>query len=229
MNLGRPVSEDDPPTPLKEPHCLTKLEGDRRVQQMIAQDQLPAVILRPGTFFGPGDHLHFGRIADRLHARRWVIIGSGENALPLVYVSDVVQGLLLALDHDAAVGQVYNITHDRPLTQRQFLDEIASEIGAQRARLRVPYRPLYAASCVAERIAELPGPRRQPVVTRLGVKLFGTDNRHAIDKARRELGYVPQVDLSEGVRLAADWYREQRKPTPAPEPDVALVDGPTAS
>jgi len=45
------------------------------------------------------------------------------------------------------------------------------------------------------------------MVTRLGVKLFGTDNRHAIDKARRELGYTPRVSLREGVRLAAAWYR----------------------
>jgi nucleoside-diphosphate-sugar epimerase len=44
------------------------------------------------------------------------------------------------------------------------------------------------------------------VGTRLGVKLFGTDNRHAIDKARRELGYTPRVSLREGVRRAAAWY-----------------------
>ena len=196
---------------------------------MITQDGLPAVILRPGTFFGPNDHLHFGRIADRLRAGKWVVIGSGENALPLVYVSDVVQGLVRALDTDGAVGQTYNITHDRPLTQQQFLDAIASEIGAEQPRLRVPYRLLYAASCVAERFAKLPVSQRQPIVTRLGVKLFGTDNRHAIDKARRELGYVPQVALRDGVRLAADWYREQLKPSAAPQPEVALVDGTPAS
>ncbi len=38
------------------------------------------------------------------------------------------------------------------------------------------------------------------------MKLFGTSNRHAIDKARRELGYAPRVTLQEGVRLAASWY-----------------------
>ena len=34
----------------------------------------------------------------------------------------------------------------------------------------------------------------------------GTDNRYAIDKARRELGYVPRVDLDDGVRATAHWY-----------------------
>jgi nucleoside-diphosphate-sugar epimerase len=225
MGRGKPVSEEHPPRPLNEPHVLTKLEGEKLVRRMIEQDRLPAVILRPGTFFGPYDELHFGRIADRLRAGRWIVIGSGENALPLVYVTDVVQGLLRALDSEVSVGQTYNITHDEPLTQRQFLDAIASEIGAPRPRRRVPYRPLYAASCAAEHLAKMPRARRRPVVTRLGVKLFGTDNRHAIDKARRELGYLPEVPLREGVRLAAEWYRAQRDATASADPDVALVGG----
>ena len=45
-------------------------------------------------------------------------------------------------------------------------------------------------------------------MTRHGVNLFGTDNRHAIDKAGRELGYTPQVPLTEGIRLAAAWYEQ---------------------
>jgi nucleoside-diphosphate-sugar epimerase len=59
---------------------------------------------------------------------------------------------------------------------------------------------------------------RQPIVTRLGAKLFGTDNRHAIDKARRELGYTPRVTIREGVRLAAAWYRHRDPSTPGPMP-----------
>lgn len=225
MGLGKPVSEEHPPRPLSEPHVLTKLEGEKLVRRMVARDRLPGVILRPGTFFGPHDELHFGRIADRLRSGDWVVIGSGDNALPLVYVTDVVQGLLRALDTEAAVGQTYNITHDQPMTQREFLGAVAKGIGAPPPDRRVPYRAIYAASCVAERFAKLPRSRRKPLVTRLGVKLFGTDNRHAIDKARRELGYAPEVGLLDGVRLAADWYREQRDGEASGKPDLALAGG----
>jgi nucleoside-diphosphate-sugar epimerase len=55
--------------------------------------------------------------------------------------------------------------------------------------------------------------RRQPPLTRLGVKLFGTDNRHAVDKARRVLGYAPQLELREGIRQAAAWYQDKRTAT----------------
>lgn len=209
MSLRQPAREDFPLVPFQEPYAVSKAEGDRLVQRMIQHEQLPAVIVRPGTFFGPGDQLHFARMADRLRAGKGVVIGTGRNALPFVYVTDVVQGLLLAVDHERAVGQAFNITNDQPLTQEEFLRAIAQEIGVKPPRVHLPYRPLYAAAFAAEYAAKRKGTQRQPVVTRLGVKLFGTDNRHAIDKARRELGYAPKVSIREGVRLAATWYSQQ--------------------
>ena len=206
MGLGEPVREDRPLRPLREPYAMTKAEGDLSVQRMIAEDQLRAVIIRPGTIFGPGSTLNFGRIADRLLAGRWIIVGSGRNALPLVYASDVVRGLLHALDEPHALGEAYNIGNDHSLSQREFLTAVAREIGARPPRIRVPYRALYSVAYVAERLAEATRSTREPVVTRHGVNLFGTDNRHAIDKARRELGYAPQVPLTQGIRLAASWY-----------------------
>jgi nucleoside-diphosphate-sugar epimerase len=209
MDLGEPAREHFPPAPFQEPYAITKAEGDLAVQRMIAEDGLRAVIIRPGTFFGPGDGLHFGRMADRVRAGRGVIVGRGDNGLPFVYVTDVVEGLLLALDHDHAIGQAYNITNDRPVSQEEFLGAIARELGVRPPRIHVPYQVLYAAGYAAERVARLTRSQRQPIVTRLGVKLFGTDNRQAIDKARRDLGFMPWVNLYEGVRLAAAWYREQ--------------------
>jgi nucleoside-diphosphate-sugar epimerase len=220
MGLGEPVREDRPLRPLREPYAMTKAEGDVLVQRMIAENQLPAVIIRPGTIFGPGSALNFGRIADRLRAGRWIIVGSGRNALPLVYVSDVVRGLLLALDQPRALGEAYNIGNDLPLSQREFLSVLAREIGATPPRLRIPYRVLYTVASLAERYAELTRSKREPIVTRHGVNLFGTDNRHAIDKAGRELGYTPQVPLTEGIRLAAAWY-EQAASAPRGQPVTA--------
>jgi nucleoside-diphosphate-sugar epimerase len=143
-----------------------------------------------------------------VQAGKGLIVGSGRNALPFVYVTDVVQGLLLAADCAQAVGQAYNITTDQPLTQQEVLGTIAQELGVAPPRLHAPYHALYAAAVAAEQATRLTRSRRQPLVTRLGVTLFGTDNRQAIDKARRELGYAPRVSLREGVRRAAAWYRE---------------------
>jgi nucleoside-diphosphate-sugar epimerase len=208
MNIGRPATEAMPLTPLKEPYSFTKAEGDVLVRRLIAEEGLPAVIIRPGTFFGPGDRLHFGRIADRIRAGTWITIGSGRNSLPFVYVGDVVQGLVKALDCNQAAGQAYNISNDQPIAQRDAWRAIADEIGARPPRVRVPYHALYAAGFAAEQVARLTHAQKQPIVTRLGVMLFGGDNRHSIDKARRELGYEPQTPLRDGIRLCAAWYRD---------------------
>ena len=207
--LGRPADESFPLAPFPDPYPITKAAGDRLVQRMIAEDHLPAVIIRPDQIFGPGDHLHFGKMADRLRSGRGIVVGSGDNAMPFVYVTDIVRGLLLALDHDRAVGQAYNITNDHPLTQKQMLQAIADDIGTSPPRFHVPYRALYAAGYLAERLAMLAPSRARPPITRLGVTFFGTDNQYAIDKARRELGYSPQVGLRDAVRITARWYRQR--------------------
>jgi nucleoside-diphosphate-sugar epimerase len=204
---GQLVREDFPLTMSRDPYLRTKAGGDKVVQRWIAEHHLPAVIVRPGTIFGTGDRLNFARTADRLRGGKAIIVGSGRNAMPLVYVTDVVQGLLLALDQEQAAGKAYNIGNDRPLTQREFLRAIAEDIGVRLPRIHVPYRALHAAASAAERVALMTNSKRDPLLTTHGVELFGTDNRHSIDKAKKELGYTPQVPLREGVRRAAEWYR----------------------
>jgi 2-alkyl-3-oxoalkanoate reductase len=219
MALGRPADESFPLSPFRDPYPITKAEGDKAVQRMIAQDGLPAVIVRPDQIFGPGDRLHFGKTADRLRAGKGIVAGAGDNALPLVYITDLVRGLLLALDSDRAVGRAYNISAARPLTQEQFLRAIAGEVGAAPPRFHVPYHALYAAGYLAERIATLAPTSQRPPITRLGVAFAGTDNRYTIGKAYRELGYAPRVELEEGVRLTTRWYmhaREERVELTAP-------------
>jgi nucleoside-diphosphate-sugar epimerase len=213
MGHGRPVDETFPLTPFNDPYPVTKAEADRAVHRMTEQDGLPGVIIRPDQIFGPGDVLHFGAMAERILNGRGFLIGNGDNRMPFVHVDDVVRGLLLALDHDKAPGNAYNITNDSPLTQRQMLAAIAEDVGAPPPARRVPYRALYAAGYLAERLAgTLPSVRRPPV-TRLGVAFFGTDNRYAIGKARSELGYQPVVSLRDAVRISAEWYLRHARST----------------
>lgn len=212
LGIGQPAREDLELEPIDEPYSLSKAEADLLVQRLIAEEHLPAVIVRPGTVFGPGDLLNFGRIADRLRSGKGLIIGPGNNALTFVYISDVIQGLLLAMDHPEAAGQVYNIGNDQPLTQEQSLSTIAQEINAPPPRIRVPYRALYTLAFVSEQVSNLTRNRIPPVVTRQGVKLYGTDNRLVIDKAQQEIGYAPQVDLRDGIHRTALWYQQQTQP-----------------
>ncbi|HVM63365.1 MAG TPA: NAD-dependent epimerase/dehydratase family protein [Acidimicrobiales bacterium] len=213
---GAPVDESRPLAPFDDPYPRTKAEADVLVQRMFADEGLPAVIIRPDQIFGPGDVMHFGKTAERLLARRSIVAGRGDNALPLVYVTDAVRGLLLALDDDRAVGQAFNITNDDVVTQRAFLETAAAALGAPRPRAHVPYRLLYAAAWSAEHVARRTG--RRPALTRLGVVFAATDMRFSIEKARRVVGYAPEMPLTDGVRLAAEWFQGRGPRVPVPEP-----------
>jgi nucleoside-diphosphate-sugar epimerase len=62
--------------------------------------------------------------------------------------------------------------------------------------------------------------RRPPHITRYAVSLIGRPTQFSIDKARTQLGWTPQVNAREGLRLTVDWLREQGM-VPALLPDQA--------
>lgn len=204
LGYGTFLTEQDALRPDPDPYSITKAEGDCLIRRLMLDSAVETVILRPGTFFGPGDRLHFGRIAQRMKQGKGVILGRGDNALPFCYVTDIVQGFLLAAYHEKAPGNVYNISNDCPLTQLELFNAVADDVGGKRPTRHLPYLPIYYGSIAAEKVAHIT--RTRPMVTRLGAMLFGTDSRHSIEKARRELGYEPTVDLREGIRLTAAWF-----------------------
>src|ERR1700730_3395893 len=207
LGHGRFLTENDPLRPDADPYSLSKAEGDRLMRRFMLTSDVETVILRPGTFFGPGDRLHFGRMAQKMKNGKGVIIGRGDNALPFCYVTDVVQGFLLAAYHEEAPGNVYNITNDRPLTQLEIFNAIADAVGGVRPTRHLPYLPIFFGAIVAEKgVARLT--HTKPIVKRSRPLMFGSDTRHSAEKARRELGFEPKVALHEGIKLAAEWFNK---------------------
>jgi nucleoside-diphosphate-sugar epimerase len=205
LGYSRFLTENDALRPDPDPYSLTKAEGDRLMRRLMLTSEVETVILRPGTFFGPGDRLHFGRMAQKMKDGKGVIIGRGDNALPFCYVTDVAQGFVLAAYHENAPGNVYNITNDHPMTQLEMFNAIADAVDGVRPTRHLPYLPIYYGSIVAEKVVARVT-RTKPIVTQLGAMMFGSDNRHSVEKARRELGYEPKVDLRTGIKLAAEWF-----------------------
>ena len=206
LGHGRYMVESDPLRPDPDPYSITKAEGDRLIRRLMINSGVETVILRPGTFFGPGDRLHFGRMAQKTVDGKALILGKCDQHLPFCYVTDVVQGFMLAAYHENAPGNVYNITNDRPLTALEMFNEIADAVGGKRPKLHLPYLPIFLGSIVAERVVARVT-RTKPVVTQLGAMMFGSDNLHSVEKARKELGYEPKVDLREGICLSAEWFK----------------------
>jgi nucleoside-diphosphate-sugar epimerase len=189
------------------PYSRSKVAGERVIRRIVDEAGAPVTIVRPGWIYGPRDAASFGRFARMIEQRRMVMVGSGANHVPLIYVGDVACGVVLAGDVAQSPGRCYLLVNDEPVTQRQFLEAVASELGVPAPTRRIPYRLGVTLGAVAETAARLAGGRRPPPVMRYGMQLLGGENRFVIGRARSELGFRPQVDLAEGVRRSVAWYR----------------------
>ena len=144
------ADEDSPLHTEPNPYSRSKVAGERLLHRMIRDEGAPVTIVRPGWIYGPGDTASFGRFAQLIDEGRMIVVGTGRNHLPLVYVRDAAEGLLLAAATEQSPGRTYLLVNDEPVTQRQFLDAIAAELNAPPPRRRIPYRAAVALGAVAE-------------------------------------------------------------------------------
>ncbi len=192
-----------------DPYSRTKAATERVLQQMIRDKGAPVTIVRPGLIYGPRDSNSFGRFASLVKQGKMVIIGAGTNHLPLIYVRDVAQGIVLASEVEQAIGNAYLLVNDEPVTQQGYFRTIAKELGVAPPRIHIPYRAALAIGGTAELVGHALHRQQPPPLMRFGLMQLGGENRFKIDRARSELGFSPQVNLTEGVHQSIDWYRSQ--------------------
>ena len=125
------------------------------------------------------------------------------------YVGNVVDVLLLAADSESSLGQAYNVSDGSDVTWPQYVDRLAEMLGVPDSRIMtLPYRLAYSAGWAMEMVYGALRLKGRPLLTRTAVELLGTDQAFSIDKARRELGYEPQVGFEEGMQRVEEWMRE---------------------
>ncbi len=164
-------------------YAVSKLAGEHMAHAYHDELGLPAVSVRPFNVFGPGQ-VGGGAIRAFIEAaldgRDLTIHGDGSQIRAWTYVDDMVRGLLLCLEHPAAVGESFNIGNARSAVT---IFDLAGRIKRLSACPgEIVFQPLHYTD------VEL----RIPNVT----------------KARDLLGFEAEVDLEEGLARTIAWYRE---------------------
>jgi nucleoside-diphosphate-sugar epimerase len=173
-------------------YTRAKLEAERRVSAAAA-DGLPCVILRPGQIFGGGIPLVSAAVARRVGGA-WVVLGDGALELPLVYLDDVVDAIMAAIERGLRGGEIIQLIDPTRLTQAEVL---ALAGGGSRV-LRVPRPVVFAMGTLSERVLGLLG-RPSPVAAyRLRSALARLHFRST--RAEQLLGWAPKVGVREGIR-----------------------------
>jgi 2-alkyl-3-oxoalkanoate reductase len=204
-NDARSIDEATPyATPLSSDHyTATKIAGEQLVRSANAEGRLATTVVRPGAIWGQGDRLIVPRIVRLLRRGLMPVIGDGTNVLGLSHIDNLVEGIILAGLTPRAAGQVYHLTDGEEVTAVEALAQIAGAYGLQPPGMHVPYWAVYGLATALEAAARATGRTQAPAITRYGVRLVACDCSYAIDKARGQLGYQPQVSFRAGVRELA--------------------------
>ena len=180
----------------------SKVIAERLVEQMVADQGLPAVIVNPSTPIGPRDikPTPTGRIIVEAAAGRTpAFIDTGLN---LVHVDDVAKGHLLALDK-GKVGERY-ILGGQDVALSRFFADIAQLVGRKPPTVKLPREPLYPLAMMFEAVAQITG--KEPMLTVDALNMAKRRMYYSSAKAERDLGYQARPYI-EGVKDALTWFR----------------------
>jgi len=186
----------------------TKIKGEQLVWAYHREHGLPITVVRPVNIYGPRSTSFVLELAEVLKSGDMVYIGKKEQPAGLTYVTNVVDMILLAGDRENSVGHAYNASDGLDVSWRGYMDRLAKIVGAASPKIVIPYRLAYFAGWVMEKVYGALRIQSRPLLTRMMVELFGTNQGFSIDKARRELGYEPKVDFDEGMTHVETWLRQ---------------------
>ena len=198
-----PADETDPLTPSGAigAYKRSKVVAERRVEAMIRDEGLPAVIVMPSTPIGPRDvrPTPTGRII--VEAATGKIPAFVDTGLNLVHVDDVARGHVLALA-EGVVGERY-ILGGQDVSLRAMLADIAALAGRRAPTIALPRRALFPLAWGAEAVARLTG--REPFLTADALRMAGHHMYFTSAKAERDLGYSARP-YREALADALAWF-----------------------
>ena len=152
------------------------------------ENKLPIRIVRLFNTVGPRQVGHYGMVVPRfieaaLKNEPLSIYGSGEQIRCFCHISDVIRALLLVIDSDQAVGEVFNIGNNQQSSINQLADRVISLLGSKSKIEKIPYADAYPQGFEDMQ-------RRVPDVS----------------KIKRVLGWSPQLDLDQIIKDIAASY-----------------------
>lgn len=198
----RLLTEDDPPMPLSH-YGRSKWLAEELLNA--AADQIEVVNLRPCMFYGPPVPTRHVEIYKRIIHGKMPLVGSGDYARSLSHIDNLVQGCRLAMSHPAAKGETYYLSDRRTYTTKKVVEAMAAACGVAPRYLRLPaiVGPIAFAGDITLAAMQLYWQT---------LHLVGESHWHvgvSCEKAVRELGYDPKVEIDEGMKGAVEWCRRQ--------------------
>ncbi len=205
-NVDNPPADENAPINAADYYQQTKYRAEPEVLEF-HRNGLPSVILRPAAIYGPGDPERFFMIFKRVSKGVFPMFGSGRTLYHPLYIDHLVDAFLLVQEEGVGDGQAYLIADEEYVSIEDLVRRTARALGVDVKIPHYPILPLIIAGHVCEKVCK-PFKIKPPIFPRR-VDWFRQNRAFDIGKARRELGYTPNISLDEGLKRTADWYRAE--------------------
>jgi 2-alkyl-3-oxoalkanoate reductase len=196
------------------PYADSKIAAEKAVLKFSGSARTQACAIRPHVVFGAGDKRFIPAILEKARLGKLKrAIGNRDKLSDFTYIANLIDAVVAAEERltpgSPVCGQAYFITNGEPMAFFDFVERFLVEMGYPPIQGKVPYWLAYTVAAIAEGIDTLKGGtlNAENGLTRFAVRYMVTHHYFSITKAQRELGYVPRVNLAEGIRLTASKVR----------------------
>ena len=205
---GYPVQAADESHPVvltRLPYQRSKSLGERAVWAFVEQTGLPATVVRPASIYGPGVTEIVTEIANLLLKRQMVLIDSGRCRAGLLYLSNAVDGIILAAHSPHTVGKAYNLRDETDETWDDYVGALAEGLGTRRPWINMPGSVALALGHLFEAMYRALSVRSRPLFTRHAVYVLMRDQGYPIMRGQRDFGFRSEVSFAQGMRQTVAW------------------------
>lgn len=192
-----------------EAYCFGKVKQDEIVQHYGKKYQIPYVIVRPGAVFGPGKTGLSGRVG--IDTFGFFLHLGGSNRLPLTYVDNCAEAIVLAGLKGGVDGEVFNVVDDDLPRSRTFLKLYKRNVHRFRS-IPVPYPLAYLLCTLWEKYSDWSGGQLPPVFNRSRCSTEWKGNRYSNQKLKTLLGWKPRVPFSEACSRYFESFEARKEP-----------------
>lgn len=198
---GVPITEESAPHPISD-YGRSKLQAEAILRGRM--ETLPITIIRPPVVYGPRDkdvHFYFRVLQSGLFPK----LGAHDRRLSLVYVKDLVEGMIQAAQSENAAGQIYFLTDGQPHSWDAISMRIAASVARLPLKLRIPIPLLRLLSLGSEIAGWIQ--RRPALLNRQKLhELMEPYWVCSCEKAKEDFNFEPSYSLKRGIEETAEWY-----------------------
>jgi nucleoside-diphosphate-sugar epimerase len=187
-------------------YTFAKVKQDEIVEQYGKTHGIPYVIVRPGYVYGAGNEAITNRVGIGTFGL-FLHLG-GSNTVPLTFVDNCAEAIVLAAIRSGIDGQVFNVVDDDLPSSRRFLRLYKRNVRRFHS-LYLPHALSYALCWMWESYSDWSEGQLPPAYNRRAWHAFWKKTRYSNQKAKALLGWTPRVATRDALNLYFQSCREK--------------------